>query len=85
MRVCVMAHWSCIAAEVHVNGTVNQGGQTMDVTIIVKEGLVWEVYAEDPNVIVNVVDLDVQGDEEELQEREKEAEEARSQMHSVWW
>ena len=57
----------------------------MEITIIVEEGLVQEVYAEDPNVIVNVVDLDVQGDEEELREREEEAEEARSQMYSVWW
>ena len=59
----------------------------MEITIIVKEGLVQEVYAEDPNVIVEVLDLDneyTDRDETELGALRELAEDARKRLHSVW-
>ena len=59
----------------------------MEITIIVKEGLVQEVYAEDPNVIVEVLDLDYEytdRGETELGSLKALAEDARKRLHSVW-
>lgn len=59
----------------------------MKVVIIVQDGLVQEVYAEDPSVDVEVLDLDDQycdRGETELGSIREIANDARCSMHRVW-
>ena len=55
----------------------------MEVTIIVKDGLVQEVYGTNDDIYINVIDLDTQ-DEDELEEKRNEAERVRSEQYYLW-
>ena len=54
-----------------------------EVTIIVKEGLVQEVYGTDKDIKVRLIDLD-ETDAEMLVQLEEEANCVRSEWHDIW-
>ena len=54
-----------------------------EVTIIVKEGLVQEVYGTDKDIKVRLIDLD-ETDVEMLEQLEDEANCVRAEWHDVW-
>lgn len=54
-----------------------------DITIIVKDGRVMNVYSTNENIAANVIDLDVQ-DPDELAELEKSANKACEEQISIW-
>jgi hypothetical protein len=54
-----------------------------EVTIIVKNGLVQEVYGTDKNIKVRLIDLD-ETDIEVLEQLEDEAHCVRTEWHDIW-
>lgn len=54
-----------------------------EVTIIVKEGLVQEVYGTDKDIKVRLIDLD-ETDAEMLKQFEEEANCVRAEWHDIW-
>ena len=54
-----------------------------EVTIIVKDGLVQEIYGTDKNIKVRVIDLD-ETDTEALKLLEDEANCVRAEWHDIW-
>lgn len=54
-----------------------------EVTIIVKEGLVQEVYGTDKDIKVRLIDLD-ETDAEMLVQLEEEANCVRAEWHDIW-
>ena len=55
----------------------------MEITIIVKDGMVQDVYGTDQNISVSVIDLDVQ-DTEVLETLENDVNRVRSEQQSIW-
>ena len=54
-----------------------------EITIIVKDGLVQEVYGTDKNIKVRLIDLD-ETDMEMLGQLEDEANCVRAEWHNIW-
>lgn len=54
-----------------------------EVTVIVKDGLVQEVYGTDKDIKVRLIDLD-ETDTEVLEQFEEEANCVRSEWHDIW-
>lgn len=54
-----------------------------EVTVIVKDGLVQEVYGTDKDIKVRLIDLD-ETDTEVLEQLEEEANCVRSEWHDIW-
>ena len=55
----------------------------MEVTIIVKDGLVQDVYGTDRNISIRLIDLDEQ-DPEALEMLEDEANCVRAEQYQIW-
>ena len=54
-----------------------------EITIIVKEGLVQEVYGTDKDIKVRLIDLD-ETDPQMLEQLEDEANCVRAEWHDIW-
>lgn len=55
----------------------------VEVTIIVKNGMIQEVYAMDKNIMVEVIDLDTT-DDKEFEKLENEANRIRKEQYCIW-